>query len=53
MPDVVVIEGTSGISLEPVRTFQTSDIVDAWLFLLENPSASGVNLEIDGGRMML
>jgi NAD(P)-dependent dehydrogenase (short-subunit alcohol dehydrogenase family) len=35
------------------RNVQTSDIVDASLFLLENPSANGVNLEIDGGWMML
>ena len=35
------------------RHVQTSDIVDASLFLLENPSMNGANLEVDGGWMML
>lgn len=35
------------------RNVKTSEIVDASLFLLENPSVNGVNLEVDGGWMML
>ena len=35
------------------RHVTTSDIVDAALFLLENPSMNGANLEVDGGWMML
>jgi len=35
------------------RNVQTSDVVDASLFLLENPSMNGVNLDIDGGWMLL
>lgn len=35
------------------RNVRTSDIVDASLFLLENPSVNGVNLDVDGGWMML
>jgi NAD(P)-dependent dehydrogenase (short-subunit alcohol dehydrogenase family) len=35
------------------RHVQTSDVVDASLFLLENPSMNGANLEVDGGWMML
>jgi NAD(P)-dependent dehydrogenase (short-subunit alcohol dehydrogenase family) len=35
------------------RHVQTSDIVDASLFLLENPAMNGANLEVDGGWMML
>ena len=31
----------------------TSDIVDASIFLLENPAVNGVNLDVDGGWMML
>ena len=30
-----------------------SDIVEASLFLLENPAMNGVNLDVDGGWMML
>jgi NAD(P)-dependent dehydrogenase (short-subunit alcohol dehydrogenase family) len=63
MPDVVVIGGTSGIGVELVhayaartptgRNVHTRDIVHASVFLLKNPSANGVNLEIDGGWVML
>ena len=35
------------------RHVTTSDIVDAALFLLENPAMNGANLEVDGGWMML
>jgi NAD(P)-dependent dehydrogenase (short-subunit alcohol dehydrogenase family) len=35
------------------RNVLTSDIVDASVFLLENPAVNGVNLEVDGGWMML
>jgi len=35
------------------RLVQTSDIVDASLFLLESPAVNGVNLAVDGGWMML
>ena len=35
------------------RHVTTSDIVDASLFLLENPAMNGANLEVDGGWMML
>lgn len=35
------------------RNVLTSEIVDASLFLLENPSMNGVNLDADGGWMML
>jgi NAD(P)-dependent dehydrogenase (short-subunit alcohol dehydrogenase family) len=35
------------------RHVTTSDIVDASLFLLENPAMNGQNLEVDGGWMML
>jgi NAD(P)-dependent dehydrogenase (short-subunit alcohol dehydrogenase family) len=35
------------------RHVMTADIVDAALFLLENPSMNGANLEVDGGWMML
>jgi NAD(P)-dependent dehydrogenase (short-subunit alcohol dehydrogenase family) len=34
------------------RNVVTKDIVDASLFLLENPSMNGANLEVDGGWMM-
>ena len=34
------------------RNVMTSDIVDASLFLLENPAVNGVNLDVDGGWMM-
>ena len=37
----------------PVGTSRRADIVDASLFLLENPAMNGVNLEVDGGWMML
>jgi hypothetical protein len=63
MPDVVVIGGTSGIGIELIdagaartpsgRIVQTRCIVDASPFLLENPSANGVNREIYGGWTML
>jgi NAD(P)-dependent dehydrogenase (short-subunit alcohol dehydrogenase family) len=35
------------------RLVQTSDVVDASVFLLENPAMNGANLAIDGGWMML
>jgi NAD(P)-dependent dehydrogenase (short-subunit alcohol dehydrogenase family) len=35
------------------RNVVTSEIVDASLFLLENPSLNGVNLDADGGWMMM
>jgi NAD(P)-dependent dehydrogenase (short-subunit alcohol dehydrogenase family) len=35
------------------RHVTTSDVVDASLFLLENPAMNGANLEVDGGWMML
>jgi NAD(P)-dependent dehydrogenase (short-subunit alcohol dehydrogenase family) len=35
------------------RLVQTSDIVDASVFLLENPAMNGANLAVDGGWMML
>ncbi len=35
------------------RNVMTSDIVDASIFLLENPAVNGVNLDVDGGWMML
>jgi NAD(P)-dependent dehydrogenase (short-subunit alcohol dehydrogenase family) len=35
------------------RHVTTGDIVDASLFLLENPAMNGANLEVDGGWMML
>jgi NAD(P)-dependent dehydrogenase (short-subunit alcohol dehydrogenase family) len=35
------------------RHVTTADIVDASLFLLENPAMNGQNLEVDGGWMML
>lgn len=35
------------------RNVVTSEIVDASLSLLENPSMNGVNLDVDGGWMML
>jgi NAD(P)-dependent dehydrogenase (short-subunit alcohol dehydrogenase family) len=35
------------------RHVATSDIVDASIFLLENPAMNGANLEVDGGWMML
>jgi NAD(P)-dependent dehydrogenase (short-subunit alcohol dehydrogenase family) len=35
------------------RLVQTSDVVDASLFLLENPAINAVNLEVDGGWMLL
>jgi NAD(P)-dependent dehydrogenase (short-subunit alcohol dehydrogenase family) len=35
------------------RLIQTSDVVDASLFLLENPAMNGVNLAVDGGWMLL
>jgi NAD(P)-dependent dehydrogenase (short-subunit alcohol dehydrogenase family) len=35
------------------RLVQTSDVVDASLFLLENPSVNGVNLSVDGGWMLM
>ncbi len=35
------------------RNVVASDIVDASVFLLENPSMNGANLEVDGGWMML
>ncbi len=34
------------------RNVMTSDIVDASIFLLENPAVNGVNLDVDGGWMM-
>jgi NAD(P)-dependent dehydrogenase (short-subunit alcohol dehydrogenase family) len=34
------------------RLVQTADVVDASLFLLENPSVNGVNLAIDGGWLL-
>jgi NAD(P)-dependent dehydrogenase (short-subunit alcohol dehydrogenase family) len=34
------------------RNVLTSDIVDASIFLLENPAVNGVNLDVDGGWMM-
>jgi NAD(P)-dependent dehydrogenase (short-subunit alcohol dehydrogenase family) len=35
------------------RNVLTKEIVDASVFLLENPAMNGVNLEVDGGWMML
>lgn len=35
------------------RLVQTSDVVEASLFLLENPAMNGVNLAVDGGWMLL
>jgi NAD(P)-dependent dehydrogenase (short-subunit alcohol dehydrogenase family) len=35
------------------RLVQTSDVVDASLFLLENPAVNGVNLAVDGGWMLM
>jgi NAD(P)-dependent dehydrogenase (short-subunit alcohol dehydrogenase family) len=35
------------------RLVQTSDVVDASVFLLENPAMNGANLAVDGGWMML
>ncbi len=35
------------------RNVLTEEVVDASLFLLENQSMNGVNLEVDGGWMML
>jgi NAD(P)-dependent dehydrogenase (short-subunit alcohol dehydrogenase family) len=35
------------------RNVLSNEIVDASLFLLENPAVNGVNLEVDGGWMML
>jgi NAD(P)-dependent dehydrogenase (short-subunit alcohol dehydrogenase family) len=35
------------------RHVTTADIVDASIFLLENPAMNGQNLEVDGGWMML
>jgi NAD(P)-dependent dehydrogenase (short-subunit alcohol dehydrogenase family) len=35
------------------RLVQTSDVVDASIFLLENPAMNGANLGVDGGWMML
>ena len=35
------------------RNVLAADIVDASVFLLENPSMNGANLEVDGGWMML
>ncbi len=35
------------------RLVQTADVVDAALFLLENPSVNGVNLAVDGGWTLL
>lgn len=35
------------------RLIQTSDVVDASLFLLENQAMNGVNLAVDGGWMLL
>ena len=34
------------------RNVVTKDIVDASVFLLENPAMNGANLEVDGGWMM-
>jgi NAD(P)-dependent dehydrogenase (short-subunit alcohol dehydrogenase family) len=34
------------------RNVMTADIVDASVFLLENPAVNGVNLDVDGGWMM-
>jgi NAD(P)-dependent dehydrogenase (short-subunit alcohol dehydrogenase family) len=34
------------------RLVQTTDVVDASLFLLENPSINGVNLPVDGGWLL-
>ena len=35
------------------RLVQTSDVVDASMFLLENPSMNGVNLAVDGGWTLM
>lgn len=35
------------------RLVQTSDVVDASVFLLENPAVNGVNLAVDGGWMLM
>jgi NAD(P)-dependent dehydrogenase (short-subunit alcohol dehydrogenase family) len=35
------------------RLVQTSDVVDASVFLLENPSMNGVNLAVDGGWTLM
>jgi NAD(P)-dependent dehydrogenase (short-subunit alcohol dehydrogenase family) len=35
------------------RNVVTAEVVDAAVFLLENPSVNGVNLDVDGGWMML
>lgn len=35
------------------RLVETDDIVGAVIFLLENPSVNGVNLEVDGGWLLL
>lgn len=35
------------------RNVLTKEIVDAAMFLLENPAINGVNLDVDGGWMML
>jgi NAD(P)-dependent dehydrogenase (short-subunit alcohol dehydrogenase family) len=34
------------------RLVQTADVVDAALFLLENPAVNGVNLPLDGGWLL-
>ena len=39
--------------LHPVgRMGETSDIVDAVVFLLENPSVNGIDLRVDGGWLV-
>ena len=35
------------------RLVTTDEIVDASIFLLENTAVNGVNLEVDGGWMLL
>ena len=35
------------------RTASMADIVDASVFLLENPAVNGVNLEVDGGWLLM
>ena len=35
------------------RNVVTAEVVDASLFLLENSAVNGVNLDVDGGWMML
>lgn len=42
----------SGANWQP-RLVQIRDVVDASLFLLENPAMNGVNLAVDGGWLLL